>query len=122
MNCNITIYCPDGNSGFFAVSQKDLHGGDAHFPMGKIALGETPVAAVIRILKEQTGCTTDVGKIKIVYQNHYNDELNLVYHIDYRTLQGPTNASSTKIIDWFPSKSLMTGHFAVMNKDIFNNL
>ena len=71
------VACPTDNVAVAVIAAKMMalvHNGDSFwFPMGKVAAGETPAKAAVRILQEQTGISEGEIPSELTVAGEYVD-------------------------------------------------
>jgi 8-oxo-dGTP pyrophosphatase MutT (NUDIX family) len=113
------IYSANTDGSLLATSNVDVCNGDLRLPTGRILLGETPIEAVVRVLREQTGYViANRNDIHIVFQPISTDELTLVYSVDSRCLAGSKITGAI----WVSTRRLFSGAFNKINQEVLNNL
>lgn len=110
------------HSGKILIGQRrrhDWHGGKWEFPGGKLEVGETPVAALARELREELGIEAVIGRELQRYEFKYDTRppVQLIF-FEVREFRGvPVNYEFEQIL-WESSANLHSYDFLEGDKEI----
>lgn len=115
----VQLFYRDANGKILGVSRRHDHS-DFGLPGGKIEKGETPIKALIREVKEETGITLNKYDVKPIYEapSERSKKLSRTYmyigdsKLEFTEGVHEDNGGYAKMVDW---DDLLSGTFSVYN-------
>jgi 8-oxo-dGTP diphosphatase len=85
----------------------DSHGLKWEFPGGKVERGESPVAALVRELREELGIEAVVGRELVRYEHRYPRRTSiLLIFYSVKEFSGEPSSLAFEKIEWEPAEKL----------------
>lgn len=104
-----------------AYRPESVHQGNRwEFPGGKLELGETAEAALIRELKEELGLTVKRARLLIAINHQYSDLRVKLWVWKVDEFVGPVCSNEGQVIRWVPVETLKHYSFPAANNAIVN--
>jgi 8-oxo-dGTP diphosphatase len=112
------IYDTHGNILIAQRAASAHQGGFWEFPGGKLDAGESPVAALIRELKEELDITPTQCEPLIQIRHHYKDKSVLLDVYKVLDFEGEPKGNEGQPIRWVPMADLSRYDFPAANRPI----
>ena len=101
-----------------AYRPESVHQGNRwEFPGGKLELGETALAALIRELKEELGLTVKRARLLIAINHQYSDLRVKLWVWKVDEFVGLVCSNEGQVIRWVPVETLKHYSFPAANKN-----